>query len=287
MDGWSTTESHFQNTYSHVSAIEHPCTPRKLSSPAMPSSSDLDSDASFEERQDFDDRIIDVNERRVWLLKVPNFLYESWNEISAPNTDLGKVIVESNDSTGDAPLISMILNEADPSRSLPKKYRLNFMKNPQTRFVFAENEQGKAVSIAGTIQYEFHVSPEFDDDYRRIMKERNMALSKDRKSVCFIDESKASTKFNVIAPVREFDLLQRKKRRLSPDSRRERLPKPEMMDLLFRAFERESHLSLRSLADYSNQPMIYLREVLGEIADFNKRGPFKGLFQLKPQFRRA
>ena len=232
----------------------------------------------------YDDRIIDVDERRVWLLKVPNFLYDHWTEATVPNTDLGVVRVESK--PGEAPQISLSLNTGEPgAENIPKSYKLSYMKNPQSRFVFAENEEGKAVSIAGKIQYEFNVNPEFNDEYRKIMKERSHYGSLPRRTTQFVDESRSTTKFNILAPINEAKLLQRAaKRRTSPDSRKERLPKPELMDLLFRAFEREKYWSLRSLSDYSNQPSVYLKEILGEIADFNTRGPYKGMFQLKAEF---
>lgn len=42
---------------------------------------------------DDDDSIISVNETRVWLLKVPQFLFEKWTEIPDPNVDLGSVVI--------------------------------------------------------------------------------------------------------------------------------------------------------------------------------------------------
>lgn len=41
-----------------------------------------------------DAHVIEVSERRVWLLKVPQFLYDTWSEVTVPNVDLGSVVVE-------------------------------------------------------------------------------------------------------------------------------------------------------------------------------------------------
>ena len=217
---------------------------------------------SDEESNEFlrqNDTVVEVIDRRVWLLKVPHFLYDSWSDLSVPNTDLGTVTIESNSSPGDIPKISMKLNDdTNNSNPIPLNYTLNFVKHPQSRLVFAENEEGKAVSLAGTIHSEFHVTPQMDDAYRRIMRARTNTTSNPRRTTQFVDESASSTKFNILATVNEAKLLQQRpsKRRLSPDSRRERLPKPELMDLLFRAFEREPYWSLKGLSDHSNQPVV-------------------------------
>jgi len=201
---------------------------------------------------------VTVNDRTVWLLKVPQFLYKNWIENTDQNVDLGSVRIENTGSAGSIPKISMTLNDTSDNADIPKKYNLNFIRRPQTRCIFTENEEGRAISIAGSIQYEFHVNPEMDEEYRRIMKERSSSSTKPKRSTMFVDESMSSTKFNILAPINEAKLLQRTtKRRLSPDSRRERLPKPELMDLLFRAFEREPYWSLKGLTDHSNQPTVF------------------------------
>lgn len=150
-----------------------------------------------------------------------------------------------------------MLNESPINQDIPKTYHMNFVKNPQSRYIFDEDPDGNALSIAGTIQYEFHVNPELDEDYRRIMKERNQQSSKPKRTVQVVDESKGSTRINILAPVNEYDLVHRSKRKLSPDSRRERLPKPELMDMIFRAFEREPYWSLKNLTEHTNQPSVW------------------------------
>lgn len=219
----------------------------------------MDSIPENNEYADYDDRIIDVNDRRVWLLKVPQFLYNSWSEFSTPNTDLGIVRIENTGNPGEIPKISMILNDSSVNADIPKNYNLNYIKNPQSKFVFAENEEGKAVSIAGSIQYEFHVNPEMNDEYRKIMKERSLISTKPKRTTQFVDESMSGTKFNLLAPMNDArPAMKMSKRHLSPDTKRERLPKPELMDLLFRAFEREPYWSMKALIDHSNQPTVLL-----------------------------
>lgn len=91
----------------------------------------------------------------------------------------------------------------------------------------------------------------------------------------------------LLAPVNEANLLKRSKRRHSPDQKRERLPRAALLDLLFSAFERYSHWNLKGLVEYTRQPTIYLRELLLEIAVYNKKGPYKSTYQLKPEYKNS
>ena len=217
----------------------------------------MNTEFKSEEYGNNNEGIVTVNNRTVWLLKVPQFLHRNWSEITDPNIDLGSVRIKDTGSAGGIPNILMTLNDIPINEGIPKNYNLNCIRNPQSRFIFSENEEGRAVSIAGSIQYEFHVSPEMDEDYRRIMKERSTSSVTPRRTTLFVDESLSSTKFNILAPINESKLLHRStKRKLSPESRRERLPRPELMDLLFRAFEREPYWSLKGLSDHSNQPTV-------------------------------
>lgn len=63
------------------------------------------------------------------------------------------------------------------------------------------------------------------------------------------------------------------------------MPKNELMDILFAAFERYPYWSFKGLIEQTKQPSQYLKEVLTEICILNKRGPYTGNYQLKPEFK--
>lgn len=59
------------------------------------------------------------------------------------------------------------------------------------------------------------------------------------------------------------------------------------MDMLFAAFEQYPYWSFKGLVEHVKQPHSYLKEVLGEICNFIKKGPYTAKYQLKPEFAGA
>lgn len=63
-----------------------------------------------------------------------------------------------------------------------------------------------------------------------------------------------------------------------------RLPKNELLDLLFHCYERYTYWTLKALREETRQPEAYLRDVLVSIADQHKRGPYVGQWSLKAEY---
>lgn len=59
-----------------------------------------------------------------------------------------------------------------------------------------------------------------------------------------------------------------------------RLPRNELLDLLFAAFQEAVYWRLKSLKQRTQQPEAYLKEILGEIGVLVKRGPYVGCWTL-------
>ncbi|KAF9992435.1 hypothetical protein BGZ65_012240 [Modicella reniformis] len=71
------------------------------------------------------------------------------------------------------------------------------------------------------------------------------------------------------------------------DQKTTRMPRNELVDMLFAAFEKFPYWSFKGLVEYCKQPHSYLKEVLGEICIFIKKGPYTARYQLKPEFAGA
>ena len=54
---------------------------------------------------------------------------------------------------------------------------------------------------------------------------------------------------------------------------------------MFDGFTKYEHWTLKNLTDHTHQPQMWLKEILADIAILNKRGPYVGTYQLKPEFR--
>ena len=63
-----------------------------------------------------------------------------------------------------------------------------------------------------------------------------------------------------------------------------RMPRNELLDLLFNLFDKYSHWSLKRLREETQQPYVYLREVLSTIANQHHNGPYAGSWSLKREY---
>ncbi|KAG0053274.1 hypothetical protein BGZ83_001374 [Gryganskiella cystojenkinii] len=243
---------------------------------------------------------------QAWLVKIPNFLAERWSTVNKEGVDLGKVrIFEQPNPDPNAPLYQLILPSDPLTADLPKTYTLKM--NPQqvtNTFVFTEPTgphpkpphqpgypTGKATSIMATVKHECAVTPEVGSaEYREIMKSRNIvAAKKGGRSVQILGEDNladpAGGRGGMFLPgVGIRNGFIQKKVKVQMDQKTTRMPRNELMDLLFAAFEKYPYWSRKGLVEYAKQPQSYLAEVLNEICDFIKKGPYTAKYQLKPEF---
>ena len=70
------------------------------------------------------------------------------------------------------------------------------------------------------------------------------------------------------------------KQKKGPTIKAARLPKNELLDLLFQNFNEYQYHSMKSLRQRTQQPEAWLREVLDEIAVLIKAGPFANRYKL-------
>jgi transcription initiation factor TFIIF subunit beta len=64
-----------------------------------------------------------------------------------------------------------------------------------------------------------------------------------------------------------------------------RMPRNELMDLLFPLFRDSEHWSIRDLRNRTRQPEAYLREVLQEIGFLHRTGSAANMWSLLPAYR--
>lgn len=69
------------------------------------------------------------------------------------------------------------------------------------------------------------------------------------------------------------------------DLRAARIPRNELLDLLFSHFDTADYWTIKALTEHVRQPQVYLKEVLGGIAQIVPRGPYMGMWSLKDEFK--
>jgi len=132
-------------------------------------------------------------------------------------------------------------------------------------------------------------------EYREVLRKRHLEASKPKRSVKQLDESDISRRNMLTSGVglgfvksnSKSSLIASKannKKSASASEKFARMPKNELLDMLFELFEEFPYWAIKGLRAKVQQPEAYLREVLMEIADYHRVGPYASLWSLKSTF---
>ncbi|CAO3615382.1 unnamed protein product [Mucor hiemalis] len=157
----------------------------------------------------------------------------------------------------------------------------------QNKFVFTEDKNG-GKAISGTVHHECAATPTQFNTYRSIMRKRVREAGTPQRSVQVLGQNNqpvfvpgASSSM----PNSSFSDFITTKKPKTDKEKATRMPRNELMDLLFAAFDKFPYWSFKGIVEHTNQPNQYLKEVLSEICILNKRGPYAGNYQLKPEYK--
>ncbi|OAD66909.1 hypothetical protein PHYBLDRAFT_183697 [Phycomyces blakesleeanus NRRL 1555(-)] len=252
-----------------------------------------DVDALFEDDPGSLDEVVDDEDAEDLKLdnantKVPKFLANKWKAIDQDNVNLGSVRIYSQPPPGRSSAISLVLPENEVTENIPREYSISILPGEVTnKFVFTESEHG-GKSISGRVHHECAATPTQFGTYRDIMRKRVIDAGTPQRTVQVLGQDNqpvfvpgASSSM----PSSSFsDFVTAKKPRTDKE-KATRMPRNELMDLLFAAFDRYPYWSFKGIVEHTKQPAQYLKEILSEICILNKRGPYAGNYQLKPEYK--
>ncbi|VDK32095.1 unnamed protein product [Taenia asiatica] len=140
---------------------------------------------------------------------------------------------------------------------------------------------GKRYSLFGRVNSRAECQPPPNAKYMRLKALQLKAKNRARHEVCVLDKPVqthlpvANHAFNQI----EFGA---RKKREGKNLRRER---EDVLQDLFKAFEKHQYYAFKDLLLLTKQPVTYLTEILKGIAVFNSRPPHQNMWELKPEYR--
>lgn len=222
--------------------------------------------------------------RDVWLVKVPKYISEKWN--NAPgNIEVGKLRIKKfankrSEITMD--LSQAVLAMKKPNeKDIPKHHKASAtgMKN-QKLGVFAEVGESSDVILEGNVVTKLDFRPTGDNVYMNFKLESIKKAYLPRRKVEQL--TRAVTKFKPVSD-HKFNIEYAKKKKAK--GLRVRREKDAVMDILFEAFEKHQYYTLKDLVVITNQPELFLREILREICVFNVKPPHKNRWELRPEYR--
>lgn len=150
----------------------------------------------------------------------------------------------------------------------------------------------KKTNLVGKIVHDCQIVPlKSDRRYAQMLaKRQNMPLTEKRPKVTFLNEipgvvqSQAGP--SITGRSTSLFLKSSSAAKNKADGRAIRMPKKDLLDLLFRLFEEYEYWSMKGLKERTRQPETYLKESLELIANLIKKGPYTSKYNLKPEYRR-
>ncbi|CAG8720091.1 14624_t:CDS:2 [Rhizophagus irregularis] len=219
-------------------------------------------------------------ENEAWLIKLPAYLFDKWADVADDDTELARVqfFVDSRGIGSQPPKQSykLILSDIERHENEPKEYDLEVVDdNVADTYLFYQYKDDGSVSMAATAKKNFIVKPTFGVDYSRKVRQRTLQAATSTRRIKIIGDNENHGAYvppgAYAAAITKFGNLVQKKPKVSINQKTTRMPKNELIDLLFGAFEKYTYWTLRGLKDYAKQPESYLKDVLNEIAILDKQ----------------
>jgi len=234
---------------------------------------------------------------RVWLVKIPKHLMELWSNVDAENVELATLRFYDH-GPGEIPYITLHLPPDPTTGSEGDVFILEMgKKEVQNQIVVAEREKAvgsraRTTIMTGRVAHECNMKPLFNESYRERMRARHRHYNEPKRSIQRIEDSVSGGQGMVnmlssgaVAPGFS-DLVSSKQRAAKGQfERMARMPRNQLLDLLFSLFRERPQWSIRVLRERTQQPEVYLKEVLSEIASLHRSGEFSGLWELKSSFK--
>ncbi|KAK6454668.1 RNA polymerase II transcription initiation factor TFIIF middle subunit [Scheffersomyces xylosifermentans] len=150
----------------------------------------------------------------------------------------------------------------------------------------------KKTALVGKICHDCQIIPsKTDSQYGQIlMKRQNITQGPVRPKVTLLNEIPGVIQSNAGPSIRGNNtsvfLKSNPNKGKNGEGRAIRMPKKDLLDLLFRLFEEYEYWSMKGLKERTRQPESYLKESLDSIANLIKKGPYTSKYNLKPEYRR-
>jgi len=234
---------------------------------------------------------------RVWLVKIPKFLMERWSKFDAEGVQLGKIRIYDVPPGAPPRIIVLVPSEEGGDDDI---YELD-MVNQDVHNQVVVAERAKAPSgtgrarttiMTGKVKHECNLRPRMTGRYERRLTERGAAANERTMRVGLMDGARAGRgggkmlSSGITSAAGFADLARTKaKQPKGQYERMARMPRNQLLDALFGLFREREQWPIKQLRERTQQPEVYLKEVLSEIASLHRSGEFNGTWELMPSFK--
>lgn len=232
-------------------------------------------------------------ERGVWLVKVPKYVATKWEKASG-NIEVGKLKIckqPGQKMQVELSLSEAVLNLKEPGEeNIPKDHRLDVLPVKHlTLGVFSHTApsnlegvipESEKLAMEGRIVQKLECRPYADNTYMKLKLETIRKASLPVRQVKQLDRVVQNYK-----PISDHknNLFNNEKKK--NEGKKARDDKEAVLNMLFAAFEKHQYYNIRDLVKITNQPIVYLKEILNEVCNYNIKNPHKNMWELKPEYR--
>ncbi|KFA64431.1 hypothetical protein S40285_01045 [Stachybotrys chlorohalonatus IBT 40285] len=149
----------------------------------------------------------------------------------------------------------------------------------------------KKTKVFGKVHYDVRVEPRNQQEEERLLARRIFEAENNKSKLKIISRNKATTIANAgnIGSVNWGTNFGKNAQTVKPKKgevlKAARIPKDQLLDLIFDCFRQYQYWSMKALRQRTQQPDSYLRSVLEEVAVLNKSGSFANHYCLNEAYR--
>lgn len=227
--------------------------------------------------------------QNVWLVKVPKYLADVWNQADASGI-VGSLRIPKNSGPNNvsfhlAPHLTKLGGREIP---VPEKHKFVMSDFRQTMGVFSETPPDEEeasestrdkIAFEGTISKRVDCRPIGNPNYMKMkMKDIEKALKPKRKAILMTEAIQS------FRPNSEHVSSYEPEKKRSAD-KRVRSEREVVLDTIFSAFEKHQYYTLKDLIGITQQPVTHLKSILRDVCNYNLKNPHKNTYELKPEYR--
>jgi len=233
------------------------------------------------------------NEELVWLVKIPNYLADSWLHAER-GTELGTVSLIHKDPSTE-PEVEMTVrplfksNGQSPTEEVPLEFSCQYSKLISNEIkIFSEDVPGN-ITFEGLVNIKVDCSAKDSVLLGKALNTRAMKTKEDETHDLKVFEEKDVDTFVAKAAVITNKLTGNKNNKVNQPKKkgekRERMDKENLRNLIFEAFYEKNLLTLAELDRLLQQPVAFLKEVLTEICIYHTSGKDRLHYEIKDEFK--
>lgn len=211
------------------------------------------------------------DQQEVFLVKVPKYLGKQMRTVG------------NNKTIGEFLFDGQIAQIKFPTTIYPNKYEI-IVKDDDNKYIANVGIDNNNECSIYKISSMLHVVPVMDAAYFEFKKKQKEQIHDNKHEIQFLNHFDELRKGEKYANLKEMEMYIKKKKQQTQEKKRERLEKPDVLNLIFKAFEKHDSWTVKDLADFSGQPIAYIQEIINEIAILDKKDN-RNTYVLKDQFK--